>query len=92
MAVTRCIKTSILKEQSYLQTWQDIKKNTKSKAVAAQKYVLGTGGGPPVKNLNEFDNKILEIMCPEVEGLPNLEETPINFDFNKVGSFIFCVL
>ncbi|KAF5276387.1 hypothetical protein FQR65_LT16354 [Abscondita terminalis] len=58
-------------------TWQDLKKNTKSKAVAAKKHASGTGGGEPYPSLSETDNVVLSVITQTeisgVDGIPGLQ-------------------
>ncbi|KAK9711825.1 Myb/SANT-like DNA-binding domain [Popillia japonica] len=67
-------------------TWQDMKKNTKAKAVEVKKYAIGTigtGGGEPSKILlNAIDNKIMDIISPTLtEGLETVSETQAQFEY-----------
>lgn len=66
------------------QTWQDLKKNVKNKAIQIKKHANATGGGGPPEKMDDTDETVLDLINPiSFEGIPNVEESEINF---KLGN------
>ncbi|XP_031335001.1 uncharacterized protein LOC116178458 [Photinus pyralis] len=63
-------------------TWIDLKKNTKAKLSRARNYAAGTGGGPPLPEIDtSTDSKILEILSPVcVTGDKDIVESQVILD------------
>ncbi|CAH1107491.1 unnamed protein product [Psylliodes chrysocephalus] len=59
-------------------TWQDLKKNVKKKSSDLKKYTMGTGGGPPPKDLNTNDENVLQLIdLNSLEGSSLIEESVV---------------
>lgn len=59
--------------------WQDIKNKTKTKEAARKRSANKTGGGPPIQiKASDAENKVLELMGPEViHGIERTKESAI---------------
>lgn len=70
----------VYKEWFIIQTWQDIKKNTKTKAVVIKRHVYGNGGGEPSQQMTIADTEVLEmISLIQINGIENIKEMPLTF-------------
>ncbi|CAH1183063.1 unnamed protein product [Ceutorhynchus assimilis] len=70
--------------KQWRKTWTDIKKNTKSRAAENRKHCMKTGGGPPLKFMDERDNEVLNIIgTVSQEGHRSVKETNVDFTFQE---------
>ncbi|CAH0559344.1 unnamed protein product [Brassicogethes aeneus] len=69
--------------QQIRKCWQDMKKKVKQKKTLLNKYYAGTGGGgPPTNDLDQEDEKILQLLpAVSVSGDPNISESAVTFVF-----------
>lgn len=51
-----------------------MKNKIKTKASAIKTHAIGTGGGPPIKPLNDFEERVAQLIGHEaIEGLTTVE-------------------
>ncbi|CAH1106829.1 unnamed protein product [Psylliodes chrysocephalus] len=67
---------------SWRRTWQDLKRNTRKKSADINKYKMGTGGGPPPKELTDNEAVILEVIdVSTINELELIEESTIDHNY-----------
>ncbi|CAH1114802.1 unnamed protein product [Psylliodes chrysocephalus] len=72
--------------KQWRKTWQDMKKNVKSKITKLRIHSSATGGGgPSAIKFDETDSEILRFMSESViYGQSDIEESNATFDFNDI--------
>ncbi|CAG9822092.1 unnamed protein product [Phaedon cochleariae] len=71
-------------KKTYDKTWQDMKSNVKKKVAETRRYERGTGGGPPLPEVDKEYDRMKEILDPvAIEGDSNILESMVIEIFNE---------